>query len=216
MFVCKYVCLYKGNARQCAVALRKSTHEHCERVYARMCVCVRVCICATKVTECAALHLPTHERCERVYACMCVCVCVCVRACVGVGREKVSVRRRVVRQHAYSVKYENVRIFENMCKHVKICVINHRYKKDSTKSIIHHPYRNMCTWDQHVTMGWLRLVGSLKLYVYFAEYRLFYMVLLQKRSIILRSLLIVATPYGVARIARFSIDKHLLQTSCRK
>jgi len=44
-------------------------------------------------------------------------------------------------------------------------------------------------------MGWLRLVGSLKLRVSFVEYRLFYMALLQKRPIILGSLLIVATPY---------------------
>jgi len=44
-------------------------------------------------------------------------------------------------------------------------------------------------------MGWLRLVGSSKLQVSFAEYHLFYRALLQKRRIILRSLLIVATPY---------------------
>jgi len=44
-------------------------------------------------------------------------------------------------------------------------------------------------------MGWLRLVDSLKLQVSFAEYRLFYRALLQKRPIILRSLIIVATPY---------------------
>jgi len=44
-------------------------------------------------------------------------------------------------------------------------------------------------------MGWLRLVGSLKSYVSFAEYRLFYRALVQKRPTILRSLLIVATPY---------------------
>jgi len=50
-------------------------------------------------------------------------------------------------------------------------------------------------------MGWLRLVGSLKLQVSFAEYSLFYRALLQKRLVILRSLLIgwslliVATPY---------------------
>jgi len=50
-------------------------------------------------------------------------------------------------------------------------------------------------------MGWLRLVGSLKLQVSFAEYRLFYRALLQKRPVILRSLLIVATPY-VGREAR--------------
>jgi len=43
-------------------------------------------------------------------------------------------------------------------------------------------------------MGWLWLVGSLKLYVSFAEYRLFYRALLQKRPIILRSILIVITP----------------------
>jgi len=46
-------------------------------------------------------------------------------------------------------------------------------------------------------MGWLRLVGSLKLYVSFAESDLFYRALLQKRPIVLRSLLIVATPYAL-------------------
>jgi len=35
-------------------------------------------------------------------------------------------------------------------------------------------------------MGWLRLVGSLKLQVSFAEYRLFWRALLQKKPIILR------------------------------
>jgi len=44
------------------------------------------------------------------------------------------------------------------------------------------------------TMGWLQLAGSLKVQVSFAEYRLFYRAPLQKRPIILRSLLIVATP----------------------
>ena len=44
-------------------------------------------------------------------------------------------------------------------------------------------------------MWWLRWVGSIKLQVSFAEYHLFYRALLQKRPIILRSLLIVATPY---------------------
>ena len=44
-------------------------------------------------------------------------------------------------------------------------------------------------------VGWLRLVGSCKLQVSFAECSLFYRALLQKRPIILRSLLIVGTPY---------------------
>jgi len=45
-----------------------------------------------------------------------------------------------------------------------------------------------------IHMGWRRFVGSLKLYVSFAEYSLFCRALLQKKPIILRSLLIVATP----------------------
>jgi len=49
--------------------------------------------------------------------------------------------------------------------------------------------------EEEEAMGWLRLVGSLKLKVSFAEYGLFYRGLLQKRPIILRSLLIEATPY---------------------
>jgi len=43
-------------------------------------------------------------------------------------------------------------------------------------------------------MGWLRLVDSFKLWVFFPEYRLFYRAVLQNRLIILRSLLIIATP----------------------
>ena len=44
-------------------------------------------------------------------------------------------------------------------------------------------------------MGWLQLVASLNLQISFAEYSLFHRALLQKRPIILRSLLIEATPY---------------------
>ena len=46
------------------------------------------------------------------------------------------------------------------------------------------------------SMGWLRLVGSLKLQVSFAKETYTRDDILQKRPIILRSLLIVATPYG--------------------
>jgi len=43
-------------------------------------------------------------------------------------------------------------------------------------------------------MGWLVLVGSLKLLVSFAEYRLFCRALVHKRPVILRNLLVEATP----------------------
>jgi len=46
-----------------------------------------------------------------------------------------------------------------------------------------------------LNMGWLRSVGSIRLWVSFAEYRLFYRALLQKRPIILSILLTEATPY---------------------
>ena len=50
--------------------------------------------------------------------------------------------------------------------------------------------------DRNMAMGWLRLVGSLKLQVSFAKEPYKKDDILQKRLIILRSLLIVATPYG--------------------
>jgi len=52
-----------------------------------------------------------------------------------------------------------------------------------------------CFCAQVSSMGWLRLVGSLKVQVSFAEHRLFYRAVLLKRPIILRSLLIDATTY---------------------
>jgi len=61
---------------------------------------------------------------------------------------------------------------------------------------LRHPVarRDVSCLNVRLLMGWLRGVGDFKLYVFFAEYRLFYRALLQKRPIILRRLLIVATP----------------------
>ena len=56
--------------------------------------------------------------------------------------------------------------------------------------LLSNPTHSSC----YSTMGWLRLVGSLILYVSFAEHSLFYRTLLQKRPIIRRSLQIEATP----------------------
>ena len=55
-------------------------------------------------------------------------------------------------------------------------------------------------------MGWLRLVGSLKLLVSFAKEPYNNDYILQKRPIILRSLLIVATPYTIVQPIRFSVS----------
>jgi len=61
--------------------------------------------------------------------------------------------------------------------------------------LIYIKYAAKCLWLK--AMGWLRLISSLKLQVSFAEYSLFYGALLQKRLVIVRSLLIVATSYDV-------------------
>jgi len=58
-----------------------------------------------------------------------------------------------------------------------------------------HTHTNTRTQTYLHRMVWLRFVGSFKSYVSFAEYRFFYRALLQKRPIILRSLLTKATPY---------------------
>jgi len=54
-----------------------------------------------------------------------------------------------------------------------------------------------------VCVGWLRLIGTLKSSDSFAEYSLFYRALLQKRPIILRSLLIVTTPYHLLSLSSY-------------
>jgi len=61
--------------------------------------------------------------------------------------------------------------------------------------IYHVQLPNLLRLSYNSCMGWLRVVGSLKFQVSFAEYRLFYRALLQKRPVILRSLLIVVAPY---------------------
>jgi len=49
--------------------------------------------------------------------------------------------------------------------------------------------------ESHLSTGWLRSVGSIKLYVSFAEYLLFHRALLQKRPVILLILLTEGTSY---------------------
>jgi len=69
---------------------------------------------------------------------------------------------------------------------------------------LRHPVPTQCKYihaypfmipPTETPMGWLRLVGSLKIYVSFAKEPYKRDDILKKRHIILRSLLIVATPY---------------------
>jgi len=68
-----------------------------------------------------------------------------------------------------------------MC--VCVCVCERERERESERE-----RERECVWEREcdtaesmnpvITMGWLRLVGSLKLYVSFAEYCLFYRALL--------------------------------------
>jgi len=107
--------------------------------------------------------------------------------------------------------------------HVRICIWMSRLwmshgTSTSTQGLSHHlssmstqwhsrPFCEVMTMSsrtpsllkwQVIPMGWLRSVRSIKLQVSFAEYRLFYMALLQKRPIILSILLTKATLYVIA------------------
>ena len=87
--------------------------------------------------------------------------------------------------HAYQI-YIHVNIHTRMRLHTYICTYIYIY-------IYMYPHCSIYRIRTLLTMGWLRLVGSLKLWVSFGDDSLFYRALLQKRLIILRSLLIVAT-----------------------
>ena len=101
--------------------------------------------------------------------------------------------------HIYIYTHTYIYIFTYIYIYMNIRVYTHRYVYISVflqrvfACVCVLMYIHMCTIL--VPMGWLRLVGSLKLQVSFAEYRLFHRALLQKRPIILWSLLHVATPY---------------------
>jgi len=77
--------------------------------------------------------------------------------------------------HVHKCAYTYIPVYTYIHKHV--CIYVYAYSSSSTRS-----------------MGWLRLVGSLKLYVSFAKEPCKRDYILQKRPVILRSLLNVAIP----------------------
>ena len=71
----------------------------------------------------------------------------------------------------------------------------HTHIHTTTHTHIHTTYPDSALVQRRVVrMGWLRLVGSIKLYVSFSKEPYQRDDILQKRPIIFRSLLIVATP----------------------
>jgi len=78
----------------------------------------------------------------------------------------------------------------------KTIVCGYRYSLLSmSKVICIHSKKSLRIIHSYAAKGWLRLVGSMKLQVSFAEYSLFCRALLQKRPIVQSILLTEATPY---------------------
>jgi len=77
---------------------------------------------------------------------------------------------------------------------IHMCAMTHSYVCHDSSYLLDGICVQRITSSHGVAMRWLRLVGSLKSLVCFAEYHLFDRALLQKRPIILRSLLLEASP----------------------
>jgi len=147
---------------------------------ARMCVCVHRYLCAhTRVCVCVR---------ERDHVCMCVwerlCVRMCVCVCMYMSNEQRLLGEHNTHTHTLSLslshththpmaRVQNGRIF--------VCM-SHGYARINEK-----PYSRTCRRGLYSfeTMGWLWIVGSIKLYVSFEKETYKRDDILQKRRIIL-------------------------------
>jgi len=157
----------------------------------RSTICVCVCVCAY---VCVHMRLFTFA-------------CVCVRMC-WMGNERtqkyylqswlytdtyMTRNNAPLRDHSWTQIYRSthyLKLYLNL-------VQNASFRDNSRTQIYRVISENVSSCE--CLMGWLRLVGSLKLWVAFADYHLFYGALLQKRPVILSILLTEATPRCSAR-----------------
>jgi len=129
--------------------------------------------------------------CTRMNACMYVHVYVgrCMRVCTHVRRDI----------------HVCVRMYAETCMYAETYMLNKRnnaFMNTSMHACV-YAWINVCMYVcmhvcVHEYMQWLRLVGSIKLWVSYAEYSLFYRAFLLKRPIILSILFTAATPYPLS------------------
>ena len=133
----------------------------------------------------ARAYIYTHTCGRTTYICLCVCIYrEIIIMCVYIHLYMYTYTQT---DYNYVCVYTYIQVYICvLCVGVHIYVYTHEHTQ--------HSYVRVYLYIQ-IDMGWLRSVGSIKLQVPFAEYRLFYRSLLLKRPIILRSLLIVATPW---------------------
>jgi len=152
----------------------------------------------------------------RESVCVLQCALQCVLQCVLQCESESTVRKLVhTRIHTYTQPVSTHRrdngiplctaslwctasLSETQCTTHAVCVAPsvapHTLQHTETQCTTETQSETQCTTHVRDNMGWLRLVGSLKLYVSFAKEPYKRDNILTKRPIILRSLLIVATP----------------------
>ena len=144
--------------------------------------------------------------CIHIYVCMCMCTYIYniqTLTCTHIYTHK--------HTHAHTHTHSP---FRNVSSSLKVrqqtCLVRANMSYTSAHAsttrhyqTLHSPHTHAHTHilllksqpaTQVLCMGWLRSVGSIRLQVSFAEYRLFYRALLQKRPVILSILLVEATP----------------------
>ena len=174
-----------------------------------LCVCVFVCVCpfvccGAPCSVCSGVLACVAVRC-RVLQCILQCVAVCVAVCCSVCCAVlwcvvvcVAMCCHLLHSVVFFFGMESclfVYGLATISRLLKIIGLFCRTKSLLQGSFAKDSVRSIEVWSQRC-VGWIRLVGSLKLQVSFAEQSLFYRAILQKRHIISRSLLIVATPYN--------------------
>jgi len=91
--------------------------------------------------------------------------------------------------------------------YICICVFDHVNGPPSTSEWVLIQFRLGVSLVRMTHMGWLWLVGSLKILVSFAEYSLFCRALLPKRPMFLGSLLKLATPHHTFEFRMLYLSK---------
>jgi len=135
--------------------------------------CVRVCT-----------HVRVYMR-VCIFVCLCVCVCVCACACVC----NTSICRSPIRLSGsmYVCGAETMCLRERQRESTRARTRKRTHKKLPEKYVridLQEFVSYFRTWPSDVSMGWLRLVGSLKLQVSFAKEPCIRDDILQKRPII--------------------------------
>jgi len=158
--------------------------------------CVACCMCQTSVgiykhMSITLLHLRLlHRICKAHVSCVarvrhllgqCHYTCDCRIACVRLQKTLDAIRKDLSTVSRWSEGIKDV----GDIRKIQI----QKWNIENTKNDL------LCRVSVREAMEWLRLVGSIKLQVSFAEYRLFHRALLQKRPIIFSMLLTEATPY---------------------